>query len=195
MTEQHPVVERYLNRLQEHLDKLTPEERKEVVNDIRSHLAESVAAGRTLDAALESLGPADELARAYAVELLINPRQVADAAVRRPSRVSRFLKVAGLAAILSIPTLVIVVTLFAVGVSFTVSGLAVFAAGLIAATGELPYWIQMDVPPIFAILLGPVLMAAGILALIGLGFYIRFVTRAMRAVLPKGEILPGRITT
>jgi hypothetical protein len=71
-----------------------------------------------------------------------------------------------------------------VGVAFSVSGLAVFVAGIIAAAGELPSWIQMDVPPVFAILLGPVLTAAGIIALVGLVLYIRFVTRAMRAVLP-----------
>lgn len=182
MTEKHPVVERYLDQLTLHLGGLASGDRDDVLKDIRSHVAEAVAAGSSVEAALQSLGPAGELARAYSVELLINPRQ-------RPARTSgasRYLKVVGLVAILSIPTLVIVVTLFAVGVAFSVSGLAVFIAGIVDATGSLPPWIRMDVPPIFAILLGPVLTAAGVLALIGLGFYIRFLTRAVRAVLPTG---------
>lgn len=181
MTDPHPVAERYLDQLARHLASLAAEDRQEVLQDIRSHLAEATAAGKPLDAVIASLGPAEELARAYSVELLMNPRR------RRTgeSRTSRFLKIAGLVVIGSIPTLVIVVVLAAVGVAFSASGVAVLAAGVVAAAGELPPWLQMDIPPIFAILLGPVMTAVGILALVGLVFYIKFVAFAVRAVLPK----------
>lgn len=181
MTEQHPVVERYVTALEARLKDLPEADRREVVQDIRSHLAEAAAAGASLDAALQKLGPADELARAYAVEALINPRR----AKTGGSRLSRFLKIAGLVVIGSIPTLVIVVTLGAVGLSFSAAGLAVLTAGIVATVAELPPWIQMDIPPVFAILLGPVMTAFGILALVGLTLYIRFVAHAVRAVLPK----------
>lgn len=180
MTDEHPVVERYLARLESHLASLSPADRQDVLTDIRSHLAEAVAAGRSLDTALASLGPADELARGYSVELLMNPR----GARPRGSGTSRFLKLAGLVVIGSIPTLVIVIVLSAVGVSFTFAGLAVLAAGLLAAVGELPPWIHMDLPPIFAILLGPVMTAAGILSLAVLVLYIKFLAFAVRRVLP-----------
>lgn len=181
MSDQHPVVERYLSTLDQHLKDLPADDRQEVLRDIRSHLAEASAAGRSLDAALAKLGPADELARAYAVEALINPKHDAP----RRSRFGRFLKIAALVVVGSIPTLVIVVTLGAVGLAFTASGLAVLTAGIVASVAELPYWIRMDVPPIFAILAGPVMTAFGILALAGLALYVRFVASTVRAVLPK----------
>ena len=182
MSEPHPVVERYLTRLTGHLSGLSPADRDEIVRDIRSHVAESVAAGRSLDQAIQALGPADELARAYGVEFLVNPRGTA----RTGSGASRFLRIAALVVIGSIPTLVIVVVLSTVGVSFIASGLAVLTAGIVGAVGELPTWLTMDVPPVFAILLGPVMAAVGVLAIVGLVFYIKFVAFTVRAVLPRG---------
>ena len=51
----HPVVERYLTRFTESLSDLSPTDRAEVVEEIRSHVAESVAAGKSLDAVLTAL--------------------------------------------------------------------------------------------------------------------------------------------
>jgi uncharacterized membrane protein len=177
----HPVVERYLDELARHLGPLGPADRGEVVRDIESHIAEAVAAGSTLDSALESLGPAQILGRAYAIELLVNPRRASP----RTAGPSRYLKVVGLLALVSLPTLVIVVSLGAIGVAFCASGLAVIAVGIIAAFGVLPPGLRLDVPPIVAIMLGPVLVATGVLALAGLRFYVRFLTRAVRAVVPQ----------
>lgn len=181
MTEQHPVIERYLARLAEALGGLPAADRQEVLGDIRSHLAEAVAAGMPLDAAIEKLGPAEELARAYAVELLVNPRQPAD----RGSAVGRFLKVVGLVAVASIPTLVIVAVLGSLGLSFSLAGIAVFGSGLLAAAGHLPPWLHMDAPPVFAIAGGPAMSAFGVLCLIGLWFYVKWLARAVRAVVPR----------
>ena len=184
MTDQHPLVERYLARLDEGLRDLAPADRREVVRDIRSHIAESVAAGKPLDAVLESLGSADVLARAYAVELLLHPRATP---AKGAPRADRWLKIAGLIAIGSLPTFIIVVVLTAFGVAFTASGIAVFVAGVLASSGALPYWVQMDVPPVVAIALGPILAAVGILSAMALFFYMRFVARTVRAVLPKAS--------
>ena len=93
MTEAHPLVERYLAKLAEGLGALTPPDRAEIVQEIRHHVDDAVAAGRPLDAVLESLGSAETLARAYAVESLLHPRPN-----ERPNRIGRFFKIAGLVA-------------------------------------------------------------------------------------------------
>jgi uncharacterized membrane protein len=180
MSEDHPLVARYLARLTERLGDLQPAERTEVVQEIRSHIAEAVSAGRPLETVLSTLGPADDLARAYAVELLLNPAHTAG----RGSRVDVFLKLAGLLVLGSIPTFVIVVVLGAVGVSFTCSGIAVFGAGLAASMGALPSWITMDVDPRIAVFLGPPMAGVGVACLVALVWYVRFVARLVRRVLP-----------
>jgi uncharacterized membrane protein len=180
VTEPNPVVARYIDRLEAGLSKLSPAERQSVVRDIESHVAEAMAAGKPLDRIIESLGPAEELARAYSVELVLHPREESP----KTSRASRFLKLAGLVAIGSIPTLIIVAVLGSVGISFTLSGVAVFAAGLLGLNDLLPDLVRMDVPPIFAVALGPIMSAVGFVCLVGLIFYVRFVARTIRRVLP-----------
>ena len=181
MTAQHPVVERYLARFTESLADLSPTDRTEVVEEIRSHLAEAVAAGRPLDAALSALGSAEDLARAYQVEVLVNPRH----ATRQVSGLDRLLRIAALVIVGSIPTIAIVATLGAIGGSFILAGFAVFVAGVLGVSGSLPPWVSMDVHPAVAVLLGPCMVVTGIVAVAGLVFYIKFLARAVRAVLPK----------
>ena len=181
MTDPHPVIERYLARFTERLGEMTSTDRREVVEEIRSHLAEAVAAGQPLDAVIQALGPAEDLARAYRVELLVNPR----AAEPRMSRLERAIRIAAVVAIGSIPTIVIVAALGAVGGSFIVAGIAVFVAGILAVSGGLPSWVSMDVPPAVAVLLGPCMVVTGIAAAAGLVYYIKFLARAVRAVLPR----------
>lgn len=180
MTDAHPVAERYLTQLANDLGELAPADRRDVVGEIRNHIAEATAAGKPLDAVLQSLGPADALARAYAVELLLHPRR----ATSRSPRARRFLALAGLVAIGSIPTLVIVITLGAIGVSFVASGLAVFAGGLMALGGNLPPWIEMDVAPEIVVAIGPILTVLGVCSLFLLVMYVRFVAKTIRRVLP-----------
>ena len=180
MTEQNPVVERYLARLSDNLSELGPDERQGVMQDIRSHLAEAVAVGTSLDMALASLGPADALARAYAVELLLNPRK----GTRWPS--NRFLKLAGLVIVGSLPALVIVTALGPVGVAFIAAGLVSITAGILDAFGILPSFIQTSgVAPFWLMLLGMAMTAIGVLALIALRRFVQFVAYTVRAALPK----------
>lgn len=180
MREAHPVVDRYLAKLAEGLSSLAPEDRQEIVQEIRHHITDAVAAGKPLDAVLESLGSAEGLARAYAVESLLHPRQS-----RRIPALERAFKILGLVALGGIPTIVIVAVLGSIGISFVVSGVAVFIVGLLEATHVHLPGVSMEVPPIFAIVGGPVLFVLGITAIVGLVAYVRFVFRTIRRVLPK----------
>ena len=74
MTQGHPVVERYLTRFEAAINEFDFPEQEEIAREIRNHIAEAHAAGEALDAVLQTLGPADVLARAYAVELALNPQ-------------------------------------------------------------------------------------------------------------------------
>ena len=183
MTQEHPLVERYLSRLQDGLTMMPPADRDEVVRDIRSHIAEATAAGTPLESVLTTLGPAEVLARAYAVELVLNPGP------GRPpmSGFQRFFALAGILALTSLPTLVIVVTLGAIGISFIFSGFAVLAAGIIDALGiSLPFIEDpvSDVHPDLAIAIGPVLVVLGAAALMGLSKYLRWLARTVSSALP-----------
>lgn len=183
MAQEHPLVERYLSRLQDGLKVMEPSDREEVVRDIRSHIAEATAAGATLESVLTTLGPAETLARAYAVELVLNP------APGRPtmSGFQRFFALAGILALTSIPTLVIVVTLGAVGVSFIASGFAVSIAGIVDAAGiSLPFvnGSVSDVHPAIAIAVGPVLFVLGVASLWALSRYLRWLARTVSKALP-----------
>ena len=104
MIQRHPVVERYLTCLESAINEYEFPERQEITDEIRNHIAEATAAGQGLAAVLETLGPADVLARAYAVELGLNPRgrrdvgalggspgTVASVRMRRPWLPIRFL--------------------------------------------------------------------------------------------------------
>ena len=114
----HPVVERYLAHLDRAVAGLETAERHAIIDEIRNHIAEAAAAGRPLDAVLQSLGPANALGRAYTVELLL------DRAPDRPrSAAQRLFGLIGLFVALSIPTLVVVTTLGSIGISFVSAGL------------------------------------------------------------------------
>jgi uncharacterized membrane protein len=183
MTGEHPLVERYLSRLEEGLKSMPPGDREEVVRDIRSHIAEATAAGASLESVLTTLGPAEALARAYAVELVLNP------APGRPpmSGSQRFFALAGILALTSIPTLVDTVTLGSMGVAFVASGLAVFLAGIVDALGiALPFADSpvSDVHPALAIAAGPALFALGLLELWALSKYLQWFGRTISRALP-----------
>ena len=178
MRQQHPVIERYVARLETAIGGLDPADRREVLQEIRNHIAEATAAGKSLDAVLESLGPADALGRAYAVELLLHPQK------DRPRRAAeRWFSVVSLVVVLSIPTLVAVSTLASVGISFVAGGLLAFVIGVLEGIGIFPWPDLSDVPPVVAIFLGPAMVIVGAVALVALRFYVRFVVRAIQTAL------------
>jgi uncharacterized membrane protein len=173
-----PLVQRYLSSLDGALTDLAPAERAEVVAEIRQHIADAAAAGKPIDAILGSLGPVDALARAYQLELLVSPRPDAPA---RP-RSDRWLKIIGLLALGSLPTFIIVIVLGSIGLSFTLSGIAVILAGAADQVGVLPAWINNDLEPWFAIVVGVVLTIGGLLSCWGTVAYLRFVVRVVKRV-------------
>jgi uncharacterized membrane protein len=176
--QRHPVIERYMTHLETAIRGLDPADRREVLQEIRNHIAEATAAGRSLDVVLGSLGPADALGRAYAVELLLHPQN------NRPRHASeRWFRLVALVVVLSIPTLVAISTLASVGVSFVAGGLFAFVIGVLEAIGIFPWPDLSDVPPVIAVFLGPVIVLLGAAALIALRFYVRFVVRAGRTAL------------
>jgi uncharacterized membrane protein len=180
MNQTHPVVDRYLTRLNENLSSLPASDREEILHDIRSHLAEATAAGRSLESALETLGPADVLARAYSVELMLNPRRPMS------SRAAYRLKVAGLIAAGSVPALVVVVLLGGVGGTMVLAGIIAAFAGVVDAFGELPPWIQTSgMAPAALLSIGGALMFVGLMGILTLRRFVRFVAGTWRATLPK----------
>ena len=79
MSEQNPIVRRYLDQLDAGLDEthIHEDERREIRQDIESHFVETLRAGTALSDAITRLGPAADLAKAYCLELTLNPRQSA----------------------------------------------------------------------------------------------------------------------
>ena len=180
MNQTHPAVERYLARLNENLSALSDTDRQEILHDIRSHLAEATAGGRSLESALEALGPADALARAYSVELMLNPRRPMS------SRTAYRLKVAGLIAAGSLPTLVVVILLGGVGGTLVLAGMVAAVAGVVDAFGELPPWVQTSgMPPVIVLFIGGAMMLVGLMGILALRRFMRFVAATWRATLPK----------
>ncbi|HKW01500.1 MAG TPA: DUF1700 domain-containing protein [Vicinamibacterales bacterium] len=182
MTDTHPLVARYLAKLDAGLQALPAADRAEVVGEIRNHIAEAMSSGQPVDKVLASLGSADDLARGYAVELLLNRPPAVSPGM---NRLRRFLALAGLIAIGSIPTFIVIVVLGSIGVSFVAAGVAVFVAGIAASADWLPAYVTMDVPPWVAVLVGPVMGILGGAALVGLVAYVRFTARLVRKVVPR----------
>jgi uncharacterized membrane protein len=178
--QEHPVVARYMATLGTAIKGIDAGERVAIEQEIRSHIAEATAAGRSLDEVLTTLGPADALARAYSVELLMNPRD------RRLESVAAFLKLAATVVVASFATLIVVTILGSIGLSFTASGIVVFAIGLLEASDiHLPGVQLSGIPPEWVAVLGAPIFAIGVTAFILMMKYIRFVGRAMRKTLPR----------
>ena len=177
----HPVVARYMASFEASIAALDPGERLAIAQEIRNHIAEATAAGRPLDDVLRSLGPAETLARAYVAELLMNPR------TKHLEAAARFLKLAGLVVAGGFATLLVVTMLGSIGITFTASGLVVFGIGVLETSGiHLPGVQLSGIPPAWVIVMGPPLIAIGVVALMLLRTYVRFAARTMRKTLPRG---------
>ncbi len=180
MTQEHPVVERYMTHFENSIKEFDFPGQQEVAHEIRNHIAEACAAGKELDSVLQSLGPADLLARAYAVELLLNRRTS-----RRIQTLNGFLKVAGLVAVTGFATFVVVGMLGTAGIGFVASGIALFVIGVLEQAGIHLPGVQMNgLAPIWAMVLGLFVLVIGVVSLLGLRMYIRFVIRTLKTFRP-----------
>jgi len=171
MEPRHPAIARYLDALRAGVRELPASDQDEIVREIETHLGDARAAGRSVDDVLRALGPAGTLARAYAVELLLNPR------AGRPGPKQLFLLLGVLAAT-GATSFIVVPLLLTLGIVFLLVGLVVWGAGVVAPFAP-PHWvIEMD--PILAVLVGPAFAVLGLLCLGTLFLYARFLVGWIR---------------
>ena len=94
------------------------------------------------------------------------------------SSLERLLAIIGLLTVGGFLTFLVTIVLGSIGVSLLASGIGVFAAGILGLTGNL----QLNDPPLVAVIVGPPLAAAGMLALAGLFGYFWFAMKVVRRV-------------
>jgi len=180
VTDANPALERYMNAFDTALKRYDCKESADIVRDLRGHIAEAQALGKPLDEVLAAVGPADALARAYAVELELNPR--GDALKRSLGGVLRLIMILAGA---SIVTLLVAMTLGSVGIGFTLSGVVLLVVGALEAAGIHYDNVQLaGVSPLVVMALGPVFFAIGVAAFWGLWIYIKALARTLVRNLP-----------
>jgi len=177
MNDEHPLIARYMKQFESALRTHDLREWREIASDLRSHMGEALAAGKPVDALLESLGPADQLARAYAVELVMNARRQQGLFVRI-TKVSAILAASGCLtffAICALGLLAILLPLGLAGLILTV----IRTAGL-----ELPD-ITIGAHPVLATTIFVATSAIGAAAVGAFWLYIRFMMGTLRKSLPR----------
>jgi uncharacterized membrane protein len=181
MSEANPVIERYMTSFEDSLQVYRLREWKEIAADLRSHIAEALEYGKPLDEVLQSLGPADVLARAYAVELKMN--QPADT---RGKAIGRFLSVIGILAASGAVSFIVVAALGSIAMGLVGSGLGLIVIGAIEALGvHLPNVQLAGIHPLLVVALGPIVMLVGLVAAWGLWLYVRELISVLQRALPR----------
>jgi uncharacterized membrane protein len=179
MSEQNPLIERYMKSFESALQRYDLADWKEVAGDVRSHIAEALEYGKPLDDVLKALGPADTLARAYAVELNLNPD-------RRRSAVGGYLSVIGILAASGVVSFIVVSGLGSIAVGLFGSGFAMLVIGAVEAIGvHLPGVRLAGIHPLFIVALSPVIMLIGVAAGWALWLYVRALIGMLQRTLPR----------
>jgi len=174
------TTEAYLETFERSLRGLSEKEREAALDEIRSHLAEARAEGLSEREAIDRLGPPEALGRAFVAELAVD-RPEAD----RGGWIDSLLRLIGLVTLGSIPTIVIVSVLGSVGAAFVGVGVLLFGAAALEVTVGGPDWISWDnLSPELALLVGPLMAAAGAAALYVLYRYLRFLATALVRTIP-----------
>jgi uncharacterized membrane protein len=180
MSEHNPLIERYMSSFEAALQKYDLREWKEIATDVRSHIAEALEYGKPLDDVLEALGPADVLARAYAVELKLNPRAGPSQAL------GRVLSVIGILAASGVVSFIVVAGLGSIAVGLFGSGFGMLIIGIIEAMGiHLPGVQLAGLNPLFVVALSPVIMFVGLAAGWALWLYVRALINMLHKALPR----------
>ena len=181
MSERNPVIERYLGRFREPLKKQVPgPELDEMAREFENHIAEAEHSGQPLATVLEKLGPADRLADAYRVELLLKDRS------KGISQLTRLFAVIGIVAASSLPTIILVPLLGGLGFGFTVGGSAAILAAIVSPflpASMVSSNLDFPLPQLGAFGVGLVLLPLGLASLALLYLYLRFLIRAIRDVI------------
>lgn len=181
MSEANPVIERYMTSFEDSLQAYGLREWQDIGADLRSHIAEALEFGKPLDEVLQSLGPADVLARAYAVELKMN-----HPADTRGKAIGRFFSVIGILAASGAISFIVVAALGSITMGLVGSGLGLIVIGAIEAVGvHLPGVQLAGIPPLIVVALGPIVMLVGLLAAWALWLYVRALINVLRRALPR----------
>ncbi len=180
MTNANPALQRYMMTFETALKSFDCAESADIVRDLYGHVAEAQALGKPLDEVLASIGPAEALARAYAVELELNPR-----GAELGRTIGGVLRVTWILAAASILSLLVVGALGSLAIGLTGAGIGVIVIGAIEAAGvHLPSVQLAGLSPYAVIALGPVFIAVGLACGLGLWIYLRALTRTLVRTLP-----------
>lgn len=181
MSEQNPVIGRYMASFESSLAQYDLPEWREIAFDLRNHIAEALEYGKPLDEVLQGLGAADVLARAYAVELKINPRPD-----NRGRAIGRVLSVLGILSASGVVSFIVVSGLGTIAVGLFGSGFGMLIIGAVEAMGiHLPGVQLAGIHPLFIVALGPVIMLVGLVAGCGIWLYVRALINMLRKALPR----------
>jgi uncharacterized membrane protein len=180
MTQSDQSATRYLIHFQSALQRYRVPQAEEIVADLQNHISEALSSGKSHSEVINALGPFDQLARSYAVELLVNfPRNT------QVTLASRYLRIASFVIAGSVLSLGIVVTLGLVGVTLLAAGPSLVVGGILQWLGEHPWWINTgNLPPLAVISLGPIASVAGWGVCWVLWRYILMTARTVRRILP-----------
>jgi uncharacterized membrane protein len=191
MTEQsHAQIDRYMARFEAALRRHRAPEPAEIAADLRGHVGEAIQYGKSPESVLASLGPADALARAYALELLAEPP--ADRPAGVAGRVGLFVRravlILAVLAASGFVTMIVTVVLGMVGLAVALTGVAFLVIGAVELVGlHIPGTHLGPIPPLAAIGLAPVALAVGLAMLWALWRYARLLARLLIATLPLGR--------
>lgn len=170
-----PLADRYLDRFGSELKGLPDYDRRELVMEIRSHVADAIAGGSSTADVLERLGPADRLAKAYRAEMALQ-RTGANWLVR-------ILAATALVITTSIPSMVIIPLLAGLGIGFVAGGFAAVCVAIFPFAYTPFYEAPESIDRLLGALTGAGLAVAGVLALWGLYWYVKLLVVAFRKAL------------
>jgi uncharacterized membrane protein len=172
-----PLARRYIENFSSALGKLPEDERRELITEIESHIAEAAADGQPVSDVLAKLGPADRLAMAYRAELLTTGRRSG----WRPWLI-RSVALGALLLGMSIPSMIIIPLLAGLGAGFVAGGVAMFAWSLCPFDTHTLYSLPGGLDRLARGATGIGFIAAGTLALAALWGYVRLLAAAVRRV-------------
>ena len=170
----------YLSQFRMALERYRVPNAAEITSDLMNHISEASSSGKPINDALNALGTPEQLARAYAIELLIGPPKHG-----RITGAFRALRILSLVIAGGFLSLCIVATLGFLGLSLVAAGPALIVGGILRWMGEHPWWITGDpLSPVEIELLGILSLVLGCGALWLLWGYVRVTVRTVRKLLP-----------
>jgi hypothetical protein len=178
MSDEHALIARYMKDFERALEIHDVSDRRDIAVELKGHIDEALASGKSLGATLESLGPADTLARAYAIELHMNRRKGTGLAMR-------LFKVGSILAASSCMTLFVTTTLGLLSLAFVLGG----ALGLVELMVDIPHVEVTGPPGVMTPLVSTAILLIILVAGAALGWvfwlYLRFIHRTLRKSLPR----------